>query len=62
MTAGDRVSDSLTTSSRKGTCYVEHPVTKRHPGTPRSLDKRREGVFCPCGMQPALTGACVNCD
>jgi hypothetical protein len=49
-------------SSRKGTWYVEHPLTKVRPGSPRSLDKRREGAFCACGMQLSLTGACVNCD
>lgn len=49
-------------SSRKGTWYVEHPLTKVRPGSPRSLDKRREGAFCACGMQLSLTGACANCD
>src|SRR5215470_13843904 len=36
-------------SSRNGTWYVEHPVTKVRPSSSRSLDKRREGAFCPCG-------------
>jgi hypothetical protein len=49
-------------SSRKGTWYVEHPLTMVRPGSPRSLDKRREGAFCACGMQLSLTGACSNCD
>jgi hypothetical protein len=49
-------------SSRKGTWYVEHPLTKVRPGSARSLDKRREGAFCGCGMQLSLTGACANCD
>jgi hypothetical protein len=49
-------------STRKGTWYVEHPVTKVRPGSARSLDKRREGAFCTCGMQLSLTGACSNCD
>lgn len=48
-------------STRKGTWYVEHPVTKVRPGSARSLDKRREGAFCTCGMQLSLTGACSNC-
>lgn len=50
------------TSSRKGTWYVEHPVTRVGHRSARSLDKRREGAFCPCGMQLSLTGACANCD
>jgi hypothetical protein len=49
-------------SSRKGTWYVEHPLTKVRAGSVRSLDKRREGAFCPCGIQLSLTGACANCD
>ncbi|WNG94740.1 hypothetical protein [Mycobacterium sp. ITM-2016-00318] len=49
-------------STRKGTWWVEHPVTKVRPGSARTLDKRREGAFCPCGMQLSLTGACANCD
>ncbi len=49
-------------SSRKGTWYVEHPLTNVRPSSPRSLDKRREGAFCACGMQLSLTGACSNCD
>ena len=49
-------------SSRKGTWYVEHPLTNVRVSTPRSLDKRREGAFCACGMQLSLTGACSNCD
>ena len=49
-------------SSRKGTWYVEHPVTKVRPGSPRSASVRREGAFCDCGMQLSLTGICSNCD
>jgi hypothetical protein len=49
-------------SSRKGTWYVEHPDNRVRPGTKRSLDVRREGSFCTCGMQLSLTGVCVNCD
>ena len=49
-------------SSRKGTWYVEHPLTKVRASSARSLDKRREGAFCVCGMQLSLTGACANCD
>ena len=49
-------------STRKGTWYVEHPVTKVRATSARSLDKRREGAFCTCGMQLSLTGACSNCD
>lgn len=49
-------------SSRKGTWYVEHPVSRVRPGSARTLDKRREGAFCACGMQLSLTGACLNCD
>ncbi len=49
-------------STRKGTWYVEHPVTKVRAGSPRTLDRRREGAFCACGMQLSLTGACANCD
>jgi hypothetical protein len=48
-------------SSRKGTWYVEHPVTKVHSGGERSKSTRREGDFCSCGMQLSLTGACSNC-
>jgi hypothetical protein len=49
-------------SSRKGTWYVEHPVTKVRPGSSRSASVRREGAFCDCGMQLSLTGVCSNCD
>jgi hypothetical protein len=49
-------------SSRKGTWYVEHPVTKVRPGSTRSASVRREGAFCDCGMQLSLTGVCSNCD
>jgi hypothetical protein len=49
-------------SSRKGTWYVEHPVTKVRPGSTRSASVRREGAFCDCGMQLSLTGICSNCD
>jgi hypothetical protein len=49
-------------SSRKGTWYVEHPVTKVRPGSARSTSVRREGAFCDCGMQLSLTGVCSNCD
>jgi hypothetical protein len=49
-------------SSRKGTWYVEHPVTKVRPGSTRSASVRREGTFCGCGMQLSLTGVCSNCD
>jgi hypothetical protein len=49
-------------SSRKGTWYVEHPVTKVRPGSTRSASVRREGRFCGCGMQLSLTGVCSNCD
>lgn len=49
-------------SSRKGTWYVEHPVTRVHAGRERSRSTRREAGFCDCGMQLSLTGACANCD
>jgi hypothetical protein len=49
-------------SSRKGTWYVEHPLTKARPGSTRSASVRREGSFCNCGMQLSLTGVCSNCD
>lgn len=49
-------------SSRKGTCYVEHPTTRVRPGGERSRDVRREPGFCGCGMQLSLTGVCGNCD
>ena len=49
-------------SSRKGTWYVEHPVTRVHSGSERSRSTRREAGFCDCGMQLSLTGACANCD
>ena len=49
-------------SSRKGTWYVEHPVTKVRPVSTRSASVRREGGFCNCGMQLSLTRICSNCD
>jgi hypothetical protein len=49
-------------SSRKGTWYVAHPVTKVRPGSPRAADKRREAGYCECGMQKSLTGVCASCD
>ena len=49
-------------SARKGTWYVEHPVTRVHSGNERSRSTRREAGFCDCGMQLSLTGACANCD
>ncbi|ULE34026.1 hypothetical protein [Mycobacterium sp. IDR2000157661] len=49
-------------SSRRGTWYVEHPLTKVHSGGERSRSTRREAGFCDCGMQLSLTGACANCD
>ena len=49
-------------STRKGTWYVEHPVTRVHSGSERSVSTRREAGFCDCGMQLSLTGACASCD
>lgn len=49
-------------SSRKGTWYVEHPLTQVRPGSERSKDVRREAGFCDCGMQLSLTGVCSSCD
>jgi len=49
-------------SSRNGTWYVEHPVTRVHSGGEHSGSTRREAGFCDCGMQLSLTGACASCD
>ena len=49
-------------SSRKGTWYVEHPVTRVHGRGERSRDVRRAAGFGTCGMQPSVTGVCGNCD
>lgn len=49
-------------SSRKGTWYVEHPVTKVRPAGDRARSIRREGGICECGMQLSLTGVCASCD
>jgi hypothetical protein len=49
-------------SSRKGTWYVEHPTNRVRAGSERSRDARREAGFCACGMQLSLTGACASCD
>lgn len=49
-------------SSRKGTWYVEHPVTGVRPGSERSYDVRRSAGFCGCGMQLSVTGVCGSCD
>lgn len=49
-------------SSRKGTWYVEHPMSRVGISGKRSGDIRREGIFCHCGMQLSLTGVCANCD
>lgn len=48
-------------SSRKGTWYVEHPVTRVHAGSERSRSVRREADRCPCGMEMPLTGVCEYC-
>ena len=49
-------------SSRKGTWYVAHPLTRVHAGSPRSQDVRREASRCRCGMELSLTGVCASCD
>lgn len=49
-------------SSRKGTWYVEHPITRVGRGSERSRDVRRTAGFCSCGMQLSVTGVCGNCD
>ncbi|OMC01065.1 hypothetical protein A5733_03270 [Mycobacterium sp. NS-7484] len=49
-------------SSRKGTWYIEHPVTRVHHGAERPRDVRRTAGFCRCGMQLSVTGVCGNCD
>lgn len=49
-------------SSRKGTWFVEHPISKVQPRAARSTDVRRESGFCACGMQLSLTGICSSCD
>lgn len=49
-------------SSRNGTWYVEHPITRVHRGSERSRDIRRTAGFCGCGMQLSVTGVCGNCD
>lgn len=49
-------------SSRKGTWYVEHPVTQVRPSGKRSRDARRTAGFCSCGMQLSVSGVCGNCD
>lgn len=49
-------------SSRKGTWYVEHPITRVHRGSDRSRDVGRAAGFCRCGMQLSVTGVCGSCD
>jgi len=49
-------------SSRKGTWYVEYPVTKVRPAGERVRNVRREGGMCECGMQLSVTGVCAICD
>ena len=49
-------------SSRKGTWYVVHPLTKVAPSGERSRDVRRQGGMCACGMQLSVTGVCGSCD
>ncbi|MCV7358913.1 hypothetical protein H7K04_26075 [Mycolicibacterium fluoranthenivorans] len=49
-------------SSRRGTWYVAHPLTKVAPRGERSRDVRREGGFCSCGMQLSVSGVCGSCD
>ncbi|MFV1362575.1 hypothetical protein AAHH97_03785 [Mycolicibacterium elephantis] len=53
---------SCAPSSRKGTWYVAHPVTKVHLGGERARNVRREGGMCDCGMQLSVTGVCAICD
>ena len=49
-------------STRKGTWYVAHPITRVRPSVQRSQSTRREAGFCNCGMQLTLTGVCDSCD
>lgn len=49
-------------SSRKGTWYVGHPVTRVAPRGERSRDVRRSAGYCSCGMQLSVTGVCGSCD
>lgn len=49
-------------SSRKGTWYVEHPITRVRRGGDRTRDVRRAAGFCSCGMQLSVTGACDSCE
>jgi hypothetical protein len=50
-------------STRKPTWYVEHPLTKVHPGAKGVSSIAREGDQCPnCFQQMPLTGICDNCD
>jgi hypothetical protein len=49
-------------STRKGTWYVAHPITRVRPSVRQSQGTRREAGFCNCGMQLTLTGVCDSCD
>ena len=49
-------------SSRKGTWYVAHPLTKVRPTSEAVRNVRREAGVCGCGLQLSLTGVCASCD